>query len=126
MRDVPLTRELVIERDDFNPEPPRGFKRLTPGGTVRLRGAGIIRADRFDVDDSGQVTRVYATLLGEDARAGGVIHWVSATQGVPAEFRLYDRLFRVPHPEGENETDDDDSAGMSEHEAENEIGRAHV
>lgn len=105
VRDVPLTRELVIERDDFNPEPPRGFKRLTPGGTVRLRGAGIIRADRFDVDDSGQVTRVYATLLGEDARAGGVIHWVSAEQGVPAEFRLYDRLFRVPNPEAANPED---------------------
>lgn len=120
VRDVPFTRELYIEREDFNPEPPKGFKRLTPGGTVRLRGAGIIRADDFQTDDAGQVTHIDATLLGEDARAGGVIHWVSATQGVPAEFRLYDRLFRVPHPEGENETDDDDSAGMSEHEAENE------
>lgn len=120
VRDVPFTRELYIEREDFNPEPPKGFKRLTPGGTVRLRGAGIIRADDFQTDDAGQVTHIDATLLGEDAKAGGVIHWVSATQGVPAEFRLYDRLFRVPHPEGENETDDDDSAGMSEHEAENE------
>ena len=120
VRDVPFTRELYIEREDFNPQPPKGYKRLTPGGTVRLRGAGIIRADDFQTDDAGQVTHIDATLLGEDARAGGVIHWVSATQGVPAEFRLYDRLFRVPHPEGENETDDDDSAGMSEHEAENE------
>ena len=120
VRDVPFTRELYIEREDFNAQPPKGFKRLTPGGTVRLRGAGIIRADDFQTDDAGQVTHIDATLLGEDARAGGVIHWVSATQGVPAEFRLYDRLFRVPHPEGENETDDDDSAGMSEHEAENE------
>ena len=120
VRDVPFTRELYIEREDFNAQPPKGYKRLTPGGTVRLRGAGIIRADDFQTDDAGQVTHIDATLLGEDARAGGVIHWVSATQGVPAEFRLYDRLFRVPHPEGENETDDDDSAGMSEHEAENE------
>ncbi|UBV42587.1 glutamine--tRNA ligase/YqeY domain fusion protein [Deinococcus taeanensis] len=105
VRDVPLTPELLIEREDFNPAPPKGYKRLTPGGTVRLRGAGIIRAERFDTDEQGQVTRVYATLLGEDARAGGVIHWVSATQGVPAEFRLYDRLFRVPNPEAANPED---------------------
>lgn len=100
VRDVPFSAELYIERDDFNPAPPRGYKRLTPGSTVRLRGAGIIRADRFETDDAGQVTRVHATLLGEDARAGGVIHWVSTPTALPAEFRLYDRLFRVPHPEG--------------------------
>lgn len=120
VRDVPLTRDIYIEREDFNPEPPRGFKRLTPGGNVRLRGAGIVRADDFQTDDAGNVTHISATLLGEDARAGGVIHWVSAAEGVPAEFRLYDRLFRVPHPEGENEADDDDSAGISDHDAESE------
>ena len=118
VRDVQLTREIYIERDDFNPEPPRGYKRLTPGGTVRLRGAGIIRADDYQTDDTGRVTHVTATLLGEDAKAGGVIHWVSAGRGLPVEFRLYDRLFRVPHPEGEQEADDDDSAGPSEHDAE--------
>lgn len=118
VRDVPLTRELYIEREDFNPEPPKGYKRLTPGGTVRLRGAGIIRADEFQTDEAGNVTHINATLLGEDAKAGGVIHWVSAEKAVPAEFRLYDRLFRVPHPEGEQEAEDDDSAGVSEHEAE--------
>ncbi|MFC4455550.1 glutamine--tRNA ligase/YqeY domain fusion protein [Deinococcus sonorensis] len=100
VRDVPLTRELYIERSDFEVEPPAGFKRLTPGGRVRLRGAGIIQAERFDTDDAGQVTAVYATLQPEDAKASGVIHWVSAEQAVPAEFRLYDRLFRVPNPEG--------------------------
>ncbi|WP_135229252.1 glutamine--tRNA ligase/YqeY domain fusion protein [Deinococcus fonticola] len=118
VRDVLLTREIYIERDDFNPEPPKGYKRLTPGGTVRLRGAGVIRADDFQTDDAGQVTHIHASLLGEDAKAGGVIHWVSAEKALPAEFRLYDRLFRVPHPEGENEADDDDSAGISEHDAE--------
>lgn len=117
VRDVPLTREIYIERDDFNPEPPKGYKRLTPGGTVRLRGAGIIRADDYQTDDTGRVTHITATLLGEDAKAGGVIHWVSAGRGLPVEFRLYDRLFRVPHPEGEQEADDD-SAGPSEHDAE--------
>ncbi|MEF2280359.1 glutamine--tRNA ligase/YqeY domain fusion protein [Deinococcus sp. YIM 134068] len=105
VRDVPLTRELYIEREDFNPEPPKGYKRLTVGGTVRLRGAGIIRADSFETDDAGQVTTIQATLLGEEAKAAGVVHWVSAAHALPAEFRLYDRLFRVPHPEGENPDD---------------------
>lgn len=103
VRGVPLTREIYIEREDFNADPPKGYKRLTPGGTVRLRGAGIIRADDFQTDEAGQVTHISATLLGEEAKAGGVIHWVSADQGVPAEFRQYDRLFSVPHPEGGNE-----------------------
>jgi glutaminyl-tRNA synthetase len=105
VRDVPLTREVFIEREDFNATPPKGYKRLTPGGTVRLRGAGIIRADRFDTDESGNVTHIHATLLGEDARAGGVIHWVSAAHALPAEFRLYDRLFRVANPEGDHPDD---------------------
>ncbi|ACO44915.1 glutamine--tRNA ligase/YqeY domain fusion protein [Deinococcus deserti] len=105
VRQVPLSSELYIEREDFHADPPKGYKRLTPGGTVRLRGAGIIRADRFETDEAGQVTRVHATLLGEEAKAGGVIHWVSAAQALPAEFRLYDRLFRVPNPEGENPED---------------------
>lgn len=106
VRDVPLTRELYIEREDFSAQPPKGYKRLTPGGTVRLRGAGIIRADHFDTDEEGNITHIHATLLGQEAKASGVIHWVSAEKGVPAEFRLYDRLFRVPHPEGEIIEDD--------------------
>ncbi|WP_019586457.1 glutamine--tRNA ligase/YqeY domain fusion protein [Deinococcus apachensis] len=105
VRGVPLTRELYIEREDFSLDPPKGYKRLTRGGTVRLRGAGIIRADEVETDAQGNVTAIHATLLGEDAKAAGVIHWVSAGQAVPAEFRLYDRLFRVAHPEGENPDD---------------------
>ncbi|KQR31057.1 glutamine--tRNA ligase/YqeY domain fusion protein [Deinococcus sp. Leaf326] len=105
VRDVPFGAELYIEQGDFSADPPKGYKRLTPGGTVRLRGAGIIRAERFDTDAEGNVTRVYATLLGEEARAGGVIHWVDAARALPAEFRLYDRLFRVANPEGENPED---------------------
>ncbi|OLV16287.1 Glutaminyl-tRNA synthetase [Deinococcus marmoris] len=105
VRDVALTRELFIEREDFSAEPPKGYKRLTPGGTVRLRGAGIIRADEFETDESGNVTHIHATLLEEGAKAGGVIHWVGAENAIPAEFRLYDRLFRVANPEGENPDD---------------------
>ncbi len=114
VRDVPLSSEIYIEREDFNAEPPKGYKRLTPGGNVRLRGAGIIRADSFDTDDAGHVTHIHATLLGEDAKAGGVIHWVSAAEAVPAEFRLYDRLFSVPNPEGEQADflpDDEEAQG---------------
>ncbi|GBF06819.1 glutaminyl-tRNA synthetase, partial [Deinococcus aerius] len=105
VRDVPLTRELYIEREDFSLDPPKGYKRLTRGGTVRLRGAGIIRADEVETDEAGNVMAIHATLLGNDAKAAGVIHWVSAEHALPAEFRLYDRLFRVPHPEGDNPDD---------------------
>lgn len=105
VREVPFARELYIEREDFSLDPPKGFKRLTVGGTVRLRGAGILRADGVERDAAGQVTAVHATLLEGDAKASGVIHWVSAARALPAEFRLYDRLFRVRHPEGDNPDD---------------------
>ncbi|QLG09410.1 glutamine--tRNA ligase/YqeY domain fusion protein [Deinococcus sp. D7000] len=105
VREVRLTRDIFIEREDFSADPPKGYKRLTPGGTVRLRGAGIIRADRFETDENGNVTHLHATLLDEGAKAGGVIHWVGAQDAIPAEFRLYDRLFRVPNPEGEHPDD---------------------
>ncbi|ADV66357.1 glutamine--tRNA ligase/YqeY domain fusion protein [Deinococcus maricopensis] len=117
VRDVPLTADLVIERDDFAVDPPKGFKRLTPGGTVRLRGAGIIRCDDVLTDEGGTVTELRVTLLGEDAKASGVIHWVSASQGVPAEFRLFDRLFTVPNPDTEAQHFDPEEPG---HEDERE------
>lgn len=101
VREVPLTRELVIEREDFSANPPKGFKRLTPGGTVRLRGAGIIRCEEVVTGADGEPTELRVTLLGEEAKASGVIHWVSATRGVKAEFRLIDRLFSVPEPDSE-------------------------
>jgi glutaminyl-tRNA synthetase len=111
VRDVPLTRELVIEREDFSANPPKGFKRLTPGGTVRLRGAGIIRCDEVVTGADGEVRELRVTLLGEEARASGVIHWVSATRGVSAEFRLFDRLFSVPEPDTEAQRFDPEQPG---------------
>jgi len=107
VRPVILTRELYIEADDFAVDPPKGFKRLTPGGTARLKLAGVIRCDEFKTSSTGQVSELYCTLLGEDARAGGVIHWVSAKHGLPALFRLYDRLFFVPNPELEAKEQED-------------------
>ncbi|GGQ94848.1 glutamine--tRNA ligase/YqeY domain fusion protein [Deinococcus ruber] len=106
VRSVPLSRELYIERSDFAVTPPPGFKRLTPGGRVRLRGAGIVQAERYELDAAGEPTVVYATLQPDGARASGVIHWVDAASAVPAEFRLYDRLFSVPNPEGQDNIPD--------------------
>ncbi|GIW23906.1 glutamine--tRNA ligase/YqeY domain fusion protein [Meiothermus sp.] len=103
-----LTPELYIEQDDFAITPPKGFKRLTPGGTVRLKMAGVIRCDRYQTDEAGRVTELFCTLLPEETKAAGVIHWVSAQEAVPAEFRLYDRLFSVPHPEAEAKEQEDE------------------
>jgi glutaminyl-tRNA synthetase len=111
VRDVPLTRELFIEQEDFSADPPKGFKRLTPGGTVRLRSAGIIRCDEVIKGADGEPVELRVTLLGEDAKASGVIHWVSATRGVSAEFRLFDRLFSVPHPDSEAQQFDPEQPG---------------
>ena len=117
-REVPFTAELFIEREDFAVTPPPGFKRLTVNGRVRLRGAGVIECTGFDTDDAGNITTVRCTVCDDTAKASGVIHWVSASRGVPFEARLYDRLFRVPHPEaeakelepGDPETGDDEHA----------------
>ncbi len=100
-REVPLTRELFIEREDFSAQPPKGYKRLVPGGTVRLRGAAIVRCDEVVTDAKGEVRELRVSMLEEGAKAPGVIHWVSATQGVRVEFRLFDRLFTVPEPDAE-------------------------
>ena len=99
-RAVQLTREIYIEQDDFSDEPPKGFKRLFVGGTVRLRGAGIIHCDSAAYSASGDLLELECSVLPE-GKAAGVIHWVSAETAVPFEARLYDRLFTVPNPEQE-------------------------
>ena len=106
-RRVPFTRELYIERSDFMEEPVAGFYRLAPGREVRLRYAYFITCHDVVKDDSGNVIEVLATYdpesRGGDAPDGrkvrGTLHWVSAGEGVPAEFRLYDRLFKVADPD---------------------------
>ena len=95
-RSVAAGARLWIERSDFAVDPEPGFKRLTPEGTVRLRGVGIVRCVGFDEED-GEVVRVRAALAPE-AKARGTIHWVDADTGVPATIRVYDRLFAVPDP----------------------------
>ena len=108
-RQVPFTRELFIDRSDFEETPPPGFKRLVPGGEVRLRGAYVIRCDEVIRNDSGQVVELVCSIdpltLGknpEGRKVKGVIHWVSASRGVPATVRLYDRLFTAENPDDRN------------------------
>jgi len=113
-RSIPFSRELWIEREDFAEVPPKGFKRLTVGGDVRLRGAGIIRCDEAVKDADGNVVELRCTLdpdsrpgmEGANRKVKGTIHWVSARHAVAAEIRLYDRLFTVADP-------DDDAGGKS-------------
>jgi len=122
-RAVRLTREVWIEHDDFLPEATPGFKRLTVGGKVRLRGAGIVRCDSFEADADGKVLELKGSLLPEGEKAGAVIHWLSAAHAVPAEFRIYDRLFRVKNPEASardpneaeaSELEDEEGEGLEE------------
>ncbi len=105
-RALPFGGELFIERSDFELEPPKKYKRLSPGEMVRLRYAYIIRCDEVIYDENGQITQLNCTYF-KDSRSGqdtsglkpkGVIHWVDAKAGVPVQVRDYQRLFRVPNP----------------------------
>lgn len=106
-RQVPFSREVWIERGDFAEVPPRGWRRLVPGGEVRLRGAGIIRCDEVVKDETGEVVELRGTIdpqsrpgmEGANRKVKGTIHWVGAARAVSAEFRIYDRLFSVPDPD---------------------------
>jgi len=106
-RDVPFSKTLYIERDDFREDPPDGFFRLAPGREVRLRWAYFITCDKVIRDEDGTITELRCTYdpqtRGGDAPDGrspdATLHWVSAHHAVPAEMRLYDRLFDVPAPE---------------------------
>ena len=105
-RPVPFSREIFIEREDFSLDPPKGFKRLAPGRSVRLRHAYVITCDEVVQDpDTGEVVELRCSYLPDSlgARPEGVkvwaaIHWVDATRAIPAEVRLYDRLFATPDP----------------------------
>ncbi len=107
-RQVPFSRELYIERDDFMEDAPKKFFRLGPGREVRLKGAYIIECTDFVKNERGEITEIHATYdpdtkSGEDIsgkKVKGTIHWVSAEHAVPAEVRLYDRLFSEPDPTG--------------------------
>jgi len=108
-REVPFSKELFIERDDFMEDPPKKFFRLGPGREVRLRYAYFITCNDVIKDDNGTITELHCTYdpetKGGNAPDGrkvkATLHWVSAHHAVSAEVRLYDRLFKVPSPDGE-------------------------
>jgi glutaminyl-tRNA synthetase len=106
-RQLPFTRELYIDAEDFREEANKKYKRLVLGKRVRLRSAYVIEADEAVKDADGRVIEVKARVIGDtvgrDPQDGvkpkGVIHWVSASEGRRAEVRLYDRLFNHPEPD---------------------------
>ncbi|MEA9659072.1 glutamine--tRNA ligase/YqeY domain fusion protein [Xanthomonas campestris pv. raphani] len=110
-REVPFARELWIEREDFAEVPPKGWKRLVPGGEIRLRGAGIARVDEVIKNAAGEIVELRGWLdpesrpgmIGSNRKVKGTIHWVSAAHAMEAEIRLYDRLFSVEKPDDESE-----------------------
>ncbi|MBX3649770.1 MAG: glutamine--tRNA ligase/YqeY domain fusion protein [Burkholderiales bacterium] len=106
-RALPLTRELWIEREDFSETPPKGYFRLFPGNSVRLRYGYVVKCTGCDKDAQGNVTAVHCEYLpdtksgtpgAESVKVKGNIHWLSAQHAAAAEVRLYDRLFRTAHP----------------------------
>ncbi len=110
-RPLPFTREIYIERDDFEEDPPPGYFRLAPDREVRLRYAYVIRCTGVIKDDAGEIVELRCSY-DPDTRGGrtadgrkvqGTIHWVSAAHSLPAEVRLYDRLFVHEDPGGQDE-----------------------
>jgi len=105
-RKLPFSRVVYIDRDDFREDPPKDWFRLAPGREVRLRYACLVRCTEVIKNANGEVTELHATWdpgsWGGSAPDGrtvrGTLHWVSATHAVPAEVRLYDRLFSVENP----------------------------
>ena len=110
---MPFSREIYIERDDFMEEPPKKFFRLTPGKEVRLKGAYIIMCTGCTKDTDGNVVEIQCTYdpdtlsgsAGSQRKVKGTLHWVSARHCVDAEVRLYDRLFAVENPSADTEHD---------------------
>jgi glutaminyl-tRNA synthetase len=108
-RQVPFSRELYIEQEDFMENPPKKFFRLSPGQKVRLKSAYIIQCDEVVKDGTGKITELRCTYLPESKSGGAqsgmkvqaTIHWVSIKHAITAEVRLYDRLFRVEDPSSE-------------------------
>jgi glutaminyl-tRNA synthetase len=105
-RKLPFSKVVYIEREDFREEANKKYKRLVIGKEVRLRNAYFVKAERCDKDEQGNITTIYCTydettlgkLPADGRKAKGVIHWVSASHGVEAEIRDYDRMFTVANP----------------------------
>ena len=108
-REIPFSREIYIEQEDFMENPPKKFFRLSPGKKVRLKSAYIIQCDEVIRDEQGKPVELRCTYLPESRSGGdhsglkvqGTLHWVSIKHGINLELRLYDRLFRVEDPSNE-------------------------
>lgn len=113
-REIPFSRELWIEREDFAEVPPKGYRRLTipadgtPAKPVRLRYGYVIVPTSVEKNEAGEIVAVHANYLPETksgtegsmtVKTKAAIHWLDAKTAVPAEIRVYDRLFRVPNPD---------------------------
>jgi glutaminyl-tRNA synthetase len=114
-REVPFSRELYIEREDFKEEANNKFFRLKIGGEVRLKSAYIIKAERVEKDENGEITTIFATY-DEKSKSGsgteeslrkvkGTLHWVSAKHAIPVDVRIYENLFTVEQPDAEKDVD---------------------
>ncbi len=111
-RVMPISREIFIEADDFAEVPPKGWRRLTLGGEIRLRHSYVMRCDEAIKDAAGNIVELRCSIdhdtLGknpEGRKVKGVIHYLSCAHALPAEIRLYDRLFNVAQPDGDREVD---------------------
>jgi glutaminyl-tRNA synthetase len=114
VHEIPFDRELFIEREDFMENPPKKYFRLSPGNEVRLKNAYIIKCTGFKANEqTGEIEEIYCEydaetrsgMSGSDRKVKGTLHWVSVEHSVPAEVRLYDRLFMVENPAEENTAD---------------------
>ena len=112
-RNLPFSRILYIEKDDFKEDPPRKFFRLSPGKEVRLKNAYIIKCEQVVKDSHGEIVEIHCTYDPEtksgssaaNRKVKGTLHWVSAEHAIEAEVRLYDRLFNVEDPSGDKDVD---------------------
>ena len=114
-RQIPFSKELYIEREDFKEEADKKFFRLKLGSEVRLKSAYIIKAESVDKDENGEITTIYATYdaLSKSGsgteeslrKVKGTLHWVSAKHATPVDIRIYDRLFTTAQPDAEKEID---------------------
>lgn len=111
--EIAFSRELYIEQDDFMEDAPKKFFRMTPGQEVRLKNAYIVKCTGCKKNDAGEIEEIYAEydpltksgMPDSNRKVKGTLHWVSAAHSLPAEVRLYDRLFQVENPADEKEKD---------------------
>ena len=110
---IEFSRELWIEREDFMEDAPKKFFRMTPGQEVRLKNAYIVKCTGCDKDENDNITKIYCTydpdtksgMPASNRKVKGTLHWVSCRHAIPAEVRLYDRLFMVENPGEEKDKD---------------------